>query len=102
MFLFEQALLFCKEIKDTNGKCNFEFKTKLKTSDLGITEHVAEDKCKFAVWTGSPPYTEEKRIIKVCHLSFFLFLTFLEIYLDIEERTGNDVSKSANCVGVCF
>jgi len=71
VFLFEQALLFCKEIKDANGKCNFEFKTKLKTSDMGITEHVAEDKCKFAVWTGSPPYTEEKRIIKVQFLNIF-------------------------------
>ncbi|XP_066917707.1 kalirin-like isoform X10 [Clytia hemisphaerica] len=64
VFLFEQALLFCKENKDTNGKCTFEFKTKLKTSEMGITEYMAEDKCKFAVWTGAPPYTEEKRIIK--------------------------------------
>lgn len=65
VFLFEQALLFCKENKDGNGKSTFEFKTKLKTSELGITEHMAEDKCKFAVWTGAPPLTEEKRIIKV-------------------------------------
>ena len=42
----------------------------LQTSELGITEHIAEDCCKFAVWTGEPPFTEEKRIIKVrAHLS---------------------------------
>ena len=65
LFLFEQALLLCKEIKDANGKCTFDYKCKLKTSEMGITEHVAEDKCKFAAWTGNPPLTEEKRIIKV-------------------------------------
>ena len=36
-----------------------------QTSELGITEHLAEDPCKFAVWIGEPPFTEEKRIIKV-------------------------------------
>ena len=30
-----------------------------------MTEHVAEDACKFAVWTGKPPQSEDKRIIKV-------------------------------------
>ena len=65
MFLFEQALLFCKEIKDGNGKCTYAYKSKLKTSELGLTEHIAEDRCKFAVWTGEPPFTEEKRVIKV-------------------------------------
>ena len=69
LFLFEQALLLCKEIKDVNGKCTFDYKCKLKTSEMGITEYVAEDKCKFAAWTGNPPLTEEKRIIKV--ISFF-------------------------------
>ena len=65
VFLFEQALLFCKEVKDSNGKCTFTFKFKMKTNELGLTEHVAEDSSKFAVWTGDPPFTEEKRIIKV-------------------------------------
>uniref|UniRef100_T2MII8 Triple functional domain protein n=1 Tax=Hydra vulgaris TaxID=6087 RepID=T2MII8_HYDVU len=64
VFLFEQALLFCKEVKDSNGKCTFTFKFKMKTNELGLTEHVAEDSSKFAVWTGQPPFTEEKRIIK--------------------------------------
>ena len=37
----------------------------LQTPELGVTEHVAEDSCKFAVWTGKPPQSEDKRIIKV-------------------------------------
>lgn len=64
VFLFEQALLFSKEQKDSFGKVRYSYKGKLKTSELGITEHIAEDCCKFAVWTGEPPFTEEKRIIK--------------------------------------
>ncbi|XP_057304422.1 triple functional domain protein-like isoform X4 [Hydractinia symbiolongicarpus] len=64
VFLFEQAVLLCKEVKDIDGKCMFEYKYKLKTSEMGITEHIAEDKCKFAIWTGAPPFTEEKRVIK--------------------------------------
>ena len=36
-----------------------------QTFELGVTEHVAEDSCKFAVWTGKPPQSEDKRIIKV-------------------------------------
>lgn len=39
--------------------------TFLQTPELGVTEHVAEDSCKFAVWTGKPPQSEDKRIIKV-------------------------------------
>ncbi|XP_067020221.1 kalirin-like isoform X6 [Acropora muricata] len=64
IFLFEQALLFSKETKDTDGKIKYLYKSKVKTPELGVTEHVAEDSCKFAVWTGKPPQSEDKRIIK--------------------------------------
>ena len=37
----------------------------LQTPELGITEHIAEDSCKFAVWTGKPPQSEDKRVMKV-------------------------------------
>lgn len=37
----------------------------LQTPELGVTEHIAEDSCKFAVWTGKPPQSEDKRVIKV-------------------------------------
>ncbi|XP_068751668.1 kalirin-like isoform X6 [Montipora capricornis] len=64
IFLFEQALLFSKETKDPEGKIKYLYKNKIKTPELGVTEHVAEDSCKFAVWTGKPPQSEDKRIIK--------------------------------------
>ncbi|XP_020600716.1 triple functional domain protein-like isoform X7 [Orbicella faveolata] len=64
IFLFEQALLFSKETKDADGKIKYLYKNKIKTPELGVTEHVAEDSCKFAVWTGKPPQSEDKRIIK--------------------------------------
>lgn len=38
-----------------------------QTFELGVTEHVAEDSCKFAVWTGKPPQSEDKRVIKVSY-----------------------------------
>ncbi|CAH3018961.1 unnamed protein product [Porites evermanni] len=64
IFLFEQALLFSKETKDPEGKIKYLYKNKIKTFELGVTEHVAEDSCKFAVWTGKPPQSEDKRVIK--------------------------------------
>ena len=32
----------------------------LQTSDMGITEHVEGDECKFAVWSGRTPASESK------------------------------------------
>ena len=32
----------------------------VQTSDMGITEHVEGDECKFAVWTGRTPASESK------------------------------------------
>ena len=36
-----------------------------QTSDMGITEHIENDECKFAVWTGRTPVIEHKMILKV-------------------------------------
>ena len=52
MFLFELYLVFSKEVKDSSGKAKYLYKMKMMTSDIGITEHVEGDECKFAVWTG--------------------------------------------------
>ena len=60
MFLFELYLVFSKEVKDSNGKAKYQYKTKMMTSDMGITEHVEGDDCKFAVWTGRTPASESK------------------------------------------
>lgn len=63
IFLFELYLLFAKEIKDSNGNVKYQFKHKLMTSELGVTEHIEGDECKFAVWTGRAPMLSDYRII---------------------------------------
>ncbi|XP_046859404.1 kalirin-like isoform X4 [Xenia sp. Carnegie-2017] len=64
LFLFEQALLVTKEDKDVDGKVIYVYKYKLRCSEIGITEHIAEDGCKFALWTGLPPNCDVKKIVK--------------------------------------
>ena len=44
----------------------------MQTSDMGITEHVEGDECKFAVWTGRAPSSESKVIIFKSNQSFFM------------------------------
>ncbi|GAB6019934.1 hypothetical protein CHUAL_001465 [Chamberlinius hualienensis] len=68
IFLFELYLLFSKEVKDSNGKAKYLYKNKLLTSDLGITEHVEGDECKFAVWTGRMPVADYKVVLKASTL----------------------------------
>ena len=41
------------------------FSLYLQTADMGITEHIEGDECKFAVWTGRTPAIENKAIMKV-------------------------------------
>ena len=36
-----------------------------QTADMGITEHIEGDECKFAAWTGRSPVVENKMILKV-------------------------------------
>ncbi|XP_023330642.1 triple functional domain protein isoform X4 [Eurytemora carolleeae] len=64
MFLFDLYLVFSKEVKDSSGKAKYMYKMKMMTSDIGITEHVEGDECKFAVWTGRTPASESKVILK--------------------------------------
>lgn len=63
VFLFELYLLFAKEVKDSNGVVKYHFKNKVMTSELGVTEHIEGDECKFAVWTGRAPMVSEYRIV---------------------------------------
>ena len=65
MFLFELYLVFSKEVKDSNGKAKYQYKMKMMTSDMTITEHIEGDECKFAAWTGRTPVVENKMILKV-------------------------------------
>lgn len=50
-------------MKDTTGVVKYSFKTKVMTSELGITEHIEGDECKFAIWTGRAPITSDCRIV---------------------------------------
>lgn len=85
MFLFELYILFAKEVKDTNGTAKYIYKSKLLTSgksliiklfllmnlltslfitlELGVTEHIEGDECKFAIWTGRAPMISDCRIV---------------------------------------
>ncbi|XP_055846907.1 triple functional domain protein isoform X2 [Episyrphus balteatus] len=63
VFLFELYLLFAKEVKDSNGSVKYQFKNKLMTTEMGITEHIEGDETKFAVWTGRSPMLSDYRIV---------------------------------------
>ncbi|CAB0035585.1 unnamed protein product [Trichogramma brassicae] len=62
IFLFELYLLFSKEVRDSSGKVKYIYKSRLMTSELGVTEHIEGDECKFAVWTGRAP-TNDTRVV---------------------------------------
>uniref|UniRef100_A0AAQ4PK50 Uncharacterized protein n=1 Tax=Gasterosteus aculeatus aculeatus TaxID=481459 RepID=A0AAQ4PK50_GASAC len=64
LFLFEMSLVFSKEVKDSNGHSKYLYKSKLFTSELGVTEHVEGDHCKFALWVGRTPTSDNKIVLK--------------------------------------
>ncbi|XP_071942493.1 kalirin-like isoform X2 [Antedon mediterranea] len=68
LFLFERFLVFTKETKDSTGKTKYMYKSKMDTADLGITEHIEGDSCKFAVWTGKTPTSDNKIVFKTTTL----------------------------------
>nr|XP_049693167.1 kalirin isoform X3 [Helicoverpa armigera] len=63
VFLFDLHLLLAKEVKDSHGKAKYIYKTKFMTSELGVTEHIEGDECKFSVWTGREPMASDCRIV---------------------------------------
>ncbi|XP_035038007.1 triple functional domain protein isoform X2 [Hippoglossus stenolepis] len=65
LFLFEMSLIFSKEVKDSNGRSKYIYKSKLFTSELGVTEHVEGDPCKFALWMGRTPTSDNKIVLKL-------------------------------------
>ncbi|XP_041422127.1 triple functional domain protein isoform X2 [Xenopus laevis] len=64
LFLFEMSLVFSKEVKDSSGRSKYIYKSKLFTSELGVTEHVEGDPCKFALWIGRTPTSDNKIVLK--------------------------------------
>ena len=53
------------KIEKKNLYLTYQFFFSPQTSDMGITEHIENDECKFAVWTGRTPVIEHKMILKV-------------------------------------
>lgn len=47
----------------------FSYYSSLQTSELGVTEHVEGDPCKFALWVGRTPTSDNKIVLKVKHSS---------------------------------
>ncbi|XP_066542193.1 kalirin isoform X4 [Hoplias malabaricus] len=68
LFLFEISLVFSKEIKDSAGRTKYVYKNKLLTSELGVTEHIEGDPCKFALWAGRTPSSDNKTVLKASSL----------------------------------
>lgn len=61
IFLFDLYLVFCKEVRDPSGsKTKYAYKHRLVTSELGVTEHIEGDECKFAVWTARTGVSDGK------------------------------------------
>ncbi len=88
IFLFDLYLVICKEVKDSNGKTKYIYKSRMmvrfwlklllalncdtktpcfpsQKSEMGVTEHMEGDECKFAIWTGRTPMSENKTVLKV-------------------------------------
>ncbi|KAM4602116.1 kalirin-like [Polymixia lowei] len=68
LFLFELSLIFSKEIKDSSGRTKYLYKNRLRTSELGVTEHIEGDPCKFALWVGRTPTSDNKTVLKAASL----------------------------------
>ncbi|XP_042350513.1 kalirin-like [Plectropomus leopardus] len=68
LFLFEFSLVFSKEIKDSAGRTKYQYKNKLLTSELGVTEHIEGDPCKFALWAGRTPSSDNKTVLKASNM----------------------------------
>ncbi|XP_072305966.1 kalirin-like [Eucyclogobius newberryi] len=68
LFLFELSLIFSKEMKDSSGRTKYLYKSRLRTSELGVTEHIEGDPCKFALWVGRTPTSDNKTVLKATSL----------------------------------
>lgn len=47
------------------------FLSVLQTSELGVTEHIEGDPCKFALWAGRTPSSDNKTVLKVSANLYF-------------------------------
>ena len=68
-----------------------------QTADMGITEHIEGDECKFAAWTGRTPVVENKMILKVSKIpieSYWDNIVFHYLYRPLPSKQSNCGSKS--------
>uniref|UniRef100_A0A8C9XG71 non-specific serine/threonine protein kinase n=1 Tax=Sander lucioperca TaxID=283035 RepID=A0A8C9XG71_SANLU len=80
LFLFEFSLVFSKEIKDSAGRTKYQYKNKLLTSELGVTEHIEGDPCKFALWAGRTPSSDNKTVLKASKNKLFKWKQTFVVY----------------------
>uniref|UniRef100_A0A8C3CRS8 non-specific serine/threonine protein kinase n=1 Tax=Cairina moschata TaxID=8855 RepID=A0A8C3CRS8_CAIMO len=94
LFLFEMSLVFSKEVKDSSGRSKYIYKSKLFTSELGVTEHVEGDPCKFALWVGRTPTSDNKIVLKVILVN--MFSEFIWIYQLANNINGEDLDSQGD------
>lgn len=46
----------------------------LQTSELGVTEHIEGDPCKFALWAGRTPSSDNKTVLKASRGKYTLWI----------------------------
>uniref|UniRef100_A0A8B9HTA5 Kalirin RhoGEF kinase n=1 Tax=Astyanax mexicanus TaxID=7994 RepID=A0A8B9HTA5_ASTMX len=96
LFLFEISLVFSKEMKDSSGRTKYVYKSRLLTSELGVTEHIEGDPCKFALWAGRTPTSDSKTILKV-RLHLFLIPDFHTLGILISPLDLSTVCWPGSC-----
>uniref|UniRef100_A0A8C9XHR0 non-specific serine/threonine protein kinase n=1 Tax=Sander lucioperca TaxID=283035 RepID=A0A8C9XHR0_SANLU len=107
LFLFEMSLVLSKEVKDSNGRSKYLYKSKLFTSELGVTEHVEGDPCKFALWVGRTPTSDNKIVLKfsvftvTVHSTVSTKLSFVIVSYSIKPNCKGELCVRA-CVCVCL
>ncbi|KAF2359799.1 Dbl (DH) domain [Trinorchestia longiramus] len=76
VFLFEHHVVFCKEVKEQTNtgsgssgasqlciSTKYQYKQRLVTSELGLSEHSEGDECKFALWGGARTGAHDSKMI---------------------------------------
>ena len=51
--------------KKAGSRLDILFFSIIQTSELGVTEHIEGDPCKFALWAGRTPSSDNKTVLKV-------------------------------------
>ncbi|KAF6021900.1 hypothetical protein EB796_019794 [Bugula neritina] len=89
IFLFEDCIVFAKEATE-GGKTKYTYKTRLLIAEIGVTEHIEGDQCKFALWTGAVPTMSDTKII----LKVYIYILFVSKVLSIAKPGLRSSSRS--------